>query len=143
MKRKDQEMKTSTLRSITSPSPSPGVRRITLSETTAASALQQVKGALGQEGLAVIDVIDLRDALQRRTDRDIGPYWLVQFFQPELASRELALDGAAGLAVRREVAVWQVGKDTVVAALRASEEAEAVPESIERRIANAIGRLVL
>ena len=137
-------MNTSTLPSTAAPrSSQPGVRRIRLSETTAAAALQQAKGALGQEGLAVLDVIDVRDALQRRTDRDIGPYWLVQFFHPELASRELSRDPAAGLGLRHELAVWQDGKDAIIATLRASEAAEAVPESVENHVANAIGRLVL
>jgi len=124
-------------------SPASGARRITLRETTGVSALEQVKAALGQEGLAVLDVIDLRDALERRTDRDIGPYWLVQFFQPELAARELSIDGAAGLAVRHELAVWQEGRDAMVASTRATEAAEAVPGSVENRVANAMGRLVL
>lgn len=123
--------------------PAPGARRITLRETTGVLALEQVKGALGQEGLAVLDVINLRDALERRTERDIGPYWLVQFFQPELAARELSVDGAAGLAVRHELAIWQEGKDAIVASTRASDAAEAVPESVENRVANAMGRLVL
>jgi len=136
-------MKTSLPSSATSRSPAPVVRRIKLNETAAAWALQQVKGALGEEGLVVLDVIDLRDALQRRTDRDIGPYWLVQFFHPALASRELSRDGAAGLGVRHELAIWQDGKDAVVATLRASDAAEAVPGSIDNHVTNAIGRLVL
>jgi len=124
-------------------SPTPVAHRITLRETSATSALEQTKKALGQEGLAILSVIDLRDALTRRADDDIGPYFLVQFFQPELAARELAIDGVAGLRVRHELAIWQDGRDAIVATLRTPAAAEAVPESVEYRVANVMGRLVI
>jgi len=137
-------MKTSTLPfSSATPSPGPRARRITLRETTAAAALEQAKRALGQEGLTVLDVIDLRDMLARRTDHDIGPFWLVEFFHPQLASRELSVDAAAGLSVRHELAVWQDGKDAVVASLRASPAAETAPGNIALHVANAMGRLAM
>ena len=106
-------------------------------------SLEQAKRALGQEGLTVLDVIDLRDMLARRTDHDIGPFWLIEFFHPELASRDLSVDAAAALTVRHELAVWQDGKDAIVASVRASAAAEAAPESVALHVANAMGRLAM
>ena len=95
-----------------------------LSNTDAARGLERAKNAFGQEGFGVVAEIDFRDTLQRKLDKDIGPYWLLEICNPMLADRALHVDRTAGLLMPCKVAVWQDGKDgkdgkdAVVAALR-------------------------
>jgi uncharacterized protein (DUF302 family) len=93
-------------------------RSVRLAATDAAVALAQTRSAFGREGFGVIAEIDFRDALQRSLDKDVGPYWLLEICNPNLADRALAADRKAGLLMPCKVAVWQEGRDAVVAALR-------------------------
>jgi uncharacterized protein (DUF302 family) len=78
----------------------------------------RAKNAFGREGFSVIAEIDLRDALQRKLDKDVGPYWLLEICNPNLADRALAADRNMGLVLPCKVAVWQEPAGAVVAALR-------------------------
>lgn len=93
-------------------------RSVTLAATDAATALVLAKNAFGREGFGVVAEIDFRDTLQRTLDKDVGPYWVLEICNPNLADRALAADRNAGLLMPCKVAVWQAGRDAVVAALR-------------------------
>ena len=82
-----------------------------------AAALERAKNAFGREGFGVVAEIDFRDTLQRKLEKDVGPYWVLEICNPKLADRALAADRKAGLLMPCKVAVWQEGKDAVVAAL--------------------------
>lgn len=81
------------------------------------AALERARTAFAREGFGVVAEIDFRDTLQRKLDKDIGPYWVVEICNPKLADRALAADRKAGLLMPCKVAIWQEGKDAVVAAL--------------------------
>ena len=93
-------------------------RSVRLANTPAGAGLDRAKHAFGQEGFGVVAEIDLRDTLQRKLDKDVGPYWLLEICNPMLADRTLAVDRGAGLLLPCKVAVWQDGTDAVIAALR-------------------------
>ena len=93
-------------------------RSVRLFDTDAARGLERAKNAFGREGFGVVAEIDFRETLQRKLDKDIGPYWLLEICNPMLADRALLVDRTAGLLMPCKVAVWQEGKDAVVAALR-------------------------
>ena len=93
-------------------------RFVRLSDTAAAIALERAKNAFGCEGFGVVAEIDFQETLQRKLDKDVGPYWTIEICNPNLADRVLAIDRAAGLLMPCRVAVWQEGRDSVVAALR-------------------------
>jgi uncharacterized protein (DUF302 family) len=93
-------------------------RSVRLADTGAGAALGRAKNAFSREGFGVVAEIDLRDTLERKLDKDIGPYWVLEICNPMLADRTLAVDRMAGLLLPCKVAVWQDGKDAVVAALR-------------------------
>lgn len=124
-------------------------RFVRLADTTARLALERARNAFGREGFGVVAEIDFRDTLQRKLDKDIGPYWVLEICNPMLADRALAVDRAAGLLLPCKVAVWQDGKDAVIAALR-PEAAVALTEieglapigrEAERHIERALSRL--
>lgn len=94
------------------------VRSVRLASTDAAQALTRAKNAFGREGFGLIAEIDLRDTLQRTLDKDVGPYWVLEMCNPDEVDRAFATTRNAGLLVPCKVAVWQEGKDAVVAVLR-------------------------
>ncbi len=124
-------------------------RFVRLSDTAAAIALERAKNAFGREGFAVVAEIDFRGALQRNLDKDVGPYWTIEICNPNLADRVLAIDRAAGLLMPCRVAVWQEGRDSVVAALRPEavvtlapdERLSAIAREAEQHIERALLRL--
>lgn len=97
-------------------------RFVRLADTTARIALERAKNAFSQEGFGVVAEIDFRDTLQRKLDKDIGAYWVLEICNPMLADRTLAIDRGAGLLMPCKIAVWQEGKDAVIAALRAKSQ---------------------
>jgi uncharacterized protein (DUF302 family) len=99
------------------PAKSDYAHAVTLAGTNGAAALEQARSAFGREGFGVVAEIDLRDTLGRQLDKDIGPYWVLQICSPMLADRALAADRKAGLLMPCTVAVWQEGKDAIVAAV--------------------------
>jgi uncharacterized protein (DUF302 family) len=124
-------------------------RSVRLPDTPAATGLERARHAFGQEGFGVVAEIDLRDTLQRKLDKDVGPYWLLEICNPMLADRTLAVDHAAGLLLPCKVAVWQDGRDAVVAALRPevvidmadTEALVPIAREAEERIERALVRL--
>jgi len=92
-------------------------RIVTLPGTDGAAALARARNAFGREGFGVIAEIDFRDTLRTKLDKDIGPFWVLEICNPKLADRALAADRKAGLLMPCKVAVWQEGKDAIVAAL--------------------------
>jgi uncharacterized protein (DUF302 family) len=120
-----------------------------LPDTSAADALERAKNAFGQEAFGVVGEIDFRDTLERKLDKDIGPYWTLEICNPKLADRALAVNRAAGLLLPCKVAVWQEGKDAVVAALRPevavtvarSDALFAIAREAEQHIERALVRL--
>jgi uncharacterized protein (DUF302 family) len=139
---------TRTVRKAATRAPTYG-RSVRLPDTAAALGLGRAKIALGREGFGVLAEIDLRDTLQRKLDKDIGRYWLLDICNPLLADRALAIDRMAGLLLPCKVAVWQDGRDTVVAALRpevavgiaASDPLAALGREAEQHIERALLRL--
>jgi uncharacterized protein (DUF302 family) len=93
-------------------------RSVTLVGTDASTALALAKNAFGREGFGVLAEIDIRETLRTKLDRDIGPYWIIEICNPNLADRALAINRQAGLLMPCTVAVWQEGKNAIVAALR-------------------------
>ena len=124
-------------------------RAVRLVDTAAAAGLERVKSAFGLEGFGVVAEIDFRDTFVRKLDKDIGPYWVVEICNPMLADRALLLDRTAGLLMPCKVAVWQDGKDAVVAALRpevltaitGNEALRPIAREAERHIERALVRL--
>jgi uncharacterized protein (DUF302 family) len=134
--------------------PQPGARQyfarvVRLANTDGAAALARAKSAFGQEGFGVVAEIDFRDTLQTRLDKDIGPFWLIEVCKPNLADRALAVDRKAGLLMPCKLAVWQEGRDAVVAALRpevavsltGSEALGEIAREAEQHIERALVRL--
>jgi uncharacterized protein (DUF302 family) len=121
-------------------------RVVRLADTAPEVALERVKNAFSREGFGVVAEIDFRDTLERKLDKDIGPYRVLEICNPMLADRILALDRAAGLLMPCKVAIWQEGKDAVVAALRPEAAAAIagleglapVAQEAERRIERAL-----
>jgi hypothetical protein len=97
-------------------------RAVRLADTDCTAALAQAKSAFGREGFGVAAEIDFRDALEAKLDKDIGPLWMVEVWNPNLADRALAIDRTAFLLMPCKVAVWQEGKDAVVASTRPGAE---------------------
>ena len=124
-------------------------RSVRLPDTAAAAGLERAKTAFGLEGFGVVAEIDFRATFERKLDKDIGPYWLLEICNPMLADRALVLDRTAGLLMPCKVAVWQDGKDAVVAALRpevltaiaGNQALEAIAREAEQRIERALVRL--
>ena len=124
-------------------------RSVRLLDTDPVAALGQAKNVFGQEGFGVLAEIDLRDTLLTKLDKDIGPLWVIEVCNPSLAGRALAVDRRAGLLMPCKVAVWQEGRDAIVAALRPEvavsvtgiEALEAIAHEAERRIERALVRL--
>ena len=124
-------------------------RSVRLPEMDAEDALDRIKIALGREGFSVVAELDLRDTLQRKLDKDVGPYWVLEVSNPELVDRALATDRKAGLLASYKVAVWQESKAAVVAALRPEvlaqgardERLAAIARESERHIERALVRL--
>ena len=124
-------------------------RSVCLPAKDAAAALADAKSAFGLEGFGVVAEIDFRDTLQRKLDKDIGPYWVLEICNPNLADRALAADRKAGLLMPCKVAVWQEGKDAVVAVLRpevavevtGNDKLTAIAHEAERHIERALVRL--
>jgi uncharacterized protein (DUF302 family) len=144
----DPRMKTDTR--TTKPLPSADyARSVRLAATDAAAALAHAKTAFGREGFGVIAEIDFRDTLQRNLDKDIGPYYVLEICNPNLADRALAADRKAGLLMPCKVAVWQEGRDAVVAALRpevaagvtGADSLAAIARETERHIERALVHL--
>lgn len=124
-------------------------RFVRLPDTSAAAALERVRSAFGLEAFGVVAEIDFRDTLQRKLDKDIGPYWTLEVCNPKLADRALAVNRGAGLLLPCKVAVWQEGKDAVVAVLRpemavtiaGSDALLAIAREAEQHIERALVRL--
>jgi uncharacterized protein (DUF302 family) len=124
-------------------------RSVRLPDTAASAGLERAKNAFGREGFGVVAEIDFRDTFVRKLDKDIGPYWVVEICNPMLADRALLLDRTAGLLMPCKVAVWQDGKDAVVAALRpevltamtGNEALGLIAREAEQRIERALVRL--
>lgn len=124
-------------------------RSVRLPDIDAAEGRERAKNAFGREGFGVVAEIDFRDTLERKLDKDIGPYWLLEICNPMLADRALLVDRTAGLLMPCKVAIWQEGKDAVIAALRpevltavTGEEAlAAIAREAERHIERALLRL--
>jgi len=124
-------------------------RSVHLAATDAKAALAQAKTAFGREGFGVIAEIDFRDTLQRNLDKDVGPYWVLEICNPNLADRALAADRKAGLLMPCKVAVWQEGRDAVVAALRpevavgvtGTDSLAAIAREAERHVERALVHL--
>jgi uncharacterized protein (DUF302 family) len=124
-------------------------RFVRLPDTSAATALQRAKSAFGQEAFGVVAEIDFRDTLDKKLDKDVGPYWTIEIANPKLVDRALSADRAAGLLLPCKVAVWQEGRDAVVAALRpevvatiaGSEALLEIAREAERHIERALVRL--
>jgi uncharacterized protein (DUF302 family) len=122
---------------------------VTLPGTDGAAALERAKSAFGREGFGVVAEIDFRDTLQRKLDKDIGPYWVLEICNPKLADRALAAERKAGLLMPCKVAVWQEGKDAVVAALHpevavgvtGNATLATIAEEAQRHIERALVRL--
>lgn len=129
-----------TRKTIEGEEPTSRARRVRLTETTVPSALERATHAFAQEGLASLSRIDLRDTLERQTDRDIGPYWLIEVCHPALAAHGLSGDRMAGLDSCRQVAVWQDGRDAIVATL-ARPPGGGRGGSLEEHVDRALGRL--
>jgi uncharacterized protein (DUF302 family) len=128
----------------------PGYGRfVRLPDTSAVAALERAKSAFGLEAFGVVAEIDFRDTLQKKLDKDIGPYWTIEICNPKLADRALAVDRAAGLLLPCKVAVWQEGKDAMIAALRPeiavtvarSDALLAIAREAEQHIERALVRL--
>jgi len=124
-------------------------RSVRLLDTAAAAGLERAKSAFGRASFRVVAEIDFRDTFVRKLDKDIGPYWVLEICNPMLADRALLLDRTAGLLMPCKVAVWQDGKDAVVAALRpevltaitGNEALRPIAREAERHIARALVRL--
>jgi uncharacterized protein (DUF302 family) len=124
-------------------------RFVRLPDTSAAVALGRARNAFGREGLGVVAEVDFRDTLLRKLDKDIGPYWTIEICNPKLADRALGIDFATGLLLPCKIAVWQDGKDAVVAALRpevavsiaGSDALMAIAREAEQHIERALVRL--
>jgi uncharacterized protein (DUF302 family) len=93
-------------------------RSVRLEGMDAEVALAQAKSAFALEGFGVLAVTDLRGTLEAKLDKTMGPLWVVDFCNPSLAERALAVDHKMALLMPCRVALWQDGRDTVVAALR-------------------------
>jgi uncharacterized protein (DUF302 family) len=93
-------------------------RRVVLPGTDAMAALARATNAFGREGFGVVGEFDLRAILRTQVDKEVSPYWILDFCNPNLADRVLAVDRDAGLLPPCRVAVWQEGKAAVVAVLR-------------------------
>ena len=128
----------------------PGYTRLVrLPETSAVVALERARNAFGLEAFGVVAEIDVRETLERKLDKDIGPCWTIEIFNPKLADRALSVDRAAGLLIPCRVAVWQDGKDAIVAALRpelamtiaGSDALAAIAREAEQHIERALVRL--
>ena len=124
-------------------------RSVRLAGVPASAGLERAKHAIAQEGFGVLAELDLRDTLHGKLDKDIGPYWLLEICNPMLADRALAVDRHVGLLLPCTVAVWQEGKDAVVAALRplaaiglaGTAALEPIAREAEERIERALVRL--
>jgi uncharacterized protein (DUF302 family) len=124
-------------------------RAVRIEETEAEAALALVKSAFGLEGFGVLAEIDLRRTLEAKLDKSMAPLWVIDFCNPSLADRALAIDRQAALLMPCKVAVWQDGRDAVVAALRpavtaammALDELEPVGRVAERHLERALFRL--
>jgi uncharacterized protein (DUF302 family) len=108
-------------------------RSVILSGIDAATALARAKNAFGREGFGILGEVDLRETLRTALDKDVGPYWIIEICNPNLADRALATDRKAGLLMPSRVAVWQEGKDAILVALR--PEAAVGPIGDDRVIA--------
>jgi uncharacterized protein (DUF302 family) len=93
-------------------------RAVRLEETDAEAALAQVRSAFALEGFGALAEIDLRGTLEAKLDKAMAPLWLLDFCNPSLADRALAISRKAALLMPCKVAIWQEGRDAVVAALR-------------------------
>ena len=124
-------------------------RAVRLGETTAEAALAQVKAAFALEGFGLVAETDLRGTLETKLDKEIAPLWILELCNPSLADRALAIDYKTALLMPCKVAVWQDGRDAVVAALRPAiaaavtglEELEPIGREAERHLERALVRL--
>ena len=124
-------------------------RAVRLQETDAETALARAKSAFGLEGFGVVAEADLRQWLEPKLDKELAPLWILDFCNPSLADRALAIDRQAALLMLCKVAVWQEGRDAVVAALRPAiaaavtglDEIEPIGREAERHLGRALVRL--
>jgi len=124
-------------------------RAVRLGETNTETVLAQVKTAFALEGFGVVSETDLGGRLETKLDRQMAPLWLLELCHPSLAERVLAVDRTAALLMPCKVAVWQEGRDVVVAALRPAiavavtglDERAPIGREAERHLERALVRL--
>jgi uncharacterized protein (DUF302 family) len=124
-------------------------RAVRLADTKAEAALGLAKSAFSLEGFGLLAETDLRRTLEAKLDKALSPLWLLDFCNPSLADRALAVDRKAALLMPCKVAVWQDGRDAIVAALRpvitaavtGFDELEPIGREAERHLEGALVRL--
>jgi uncharacterized protein (DUF302 family) len=111
---------------ISSFAPPSHARTVRLVDVPLAEVRFRLVQALGQEGFAVLNELDLADLLNRRLDEHRDPYFTYEVCHPKLAEDALAVSADAGLLLPCKICVWHDGHAVVVATLPPSRLATAL-----------------
>jgi len=99
-----------------------------------ATAVDDVRRALADQGFGVLTEIDLQTTLKAKLDVDVAPHVILGACRPQLAHRALAVDPAIATVLPCNVAVRAVDQTTTVV--------EALdPDAMTRLAGDAVGEV--
>jgi uncharacterized protein (DUF302 family) len=82
-------------------------------DTDMEGALEQVAGALKEEGFGILTEIDVKKTLKAKIDVDFRPYRILGACNPALAHRALSVSSEVGLLLPCNVTVTEVNPNKI------------------------------
>lgn len=113
-------------------------------------AIEDVTGALKEQGFGVLTTIDIKEALKQKLDKDFRRYVILGACNPVLAHQALEVDLEVGVLLPCNVIVYETSENSSVVAAMAplptigivgAEKLNPIAKEADQRLRKALGQL--
>ena len=113
-------------------------------------AIEDVTGALKEQGFGVLTTIDIKEALRQKLDKDFRRYVILGACNPVLAHQALEVDLEVGVLLPCNVIVYETSENSSVVAAMAplptmgmvgAEKLNPIAKEADQRLRKALGQL--